>query len=86
MQVLSATAIARVIRSRDINYSEGDIVIIFLCPVSEYCVVPSQAINRKIDPNAGVSFPDYLSLIGNFYFYFFLFYFLCVIIDHFILF
>ncbi|EXC01259.1 Putative NADP-dependent oxidoreductase yfmJ [Morus notabilis] len=46
-EVLSATAIARVIRSRDSNYSEGDI-----------------AISRKIDPNAGVSFPDYLSLIG----------------------
>lgn len=67
IQVIAAFGIGRVARSRDGNYSEGEIVIIPFCPVSEYCVVPSQALVRKIDPNDGVPLTDHLSLLGECY-------------------
>ncbi|KAL5573339.1 hypothetical protein UlMin_022936 [Ulmus minor] len=62
-EVIQVFGIGRVIRSKDSNYAEGDMVIIPFCPLAEYCVVPSQMIVRKVDPE-GISLPEYLSLLG----------------------
>lgn len=64
MQVVSAFGVGRVIRSKDGDYSKGDIVICPSTSFAEYCVVPSQRL-RKVDPNAGIPLPEYLSLLGN---------------------
>lgn len=64
-QVISAFAVGRVIRSKDSNYKEGDIVLNPFFPVAEYIVVPSAAFIRKVDPVSGVPLPDYLSSLGN---------------------
>ncbi|CAB4304666.1 unnamed protein product [Prunus armeniaca] len=59
-----AFGIGRVIKSNNTNYSEGDIVISPVTPLAEYCAVSSQSIARKIDPNSGISTPEYISLLG----------------------
>lgn len=64
MQVVSAFGVGSVIRSKDGDYSKGDIVICPSTSFAEYCVVPSQRL-RKVDPNAGIPLPEYLSLLGN---------------------
>ncbi|KAI4334118.1 hypothetical protein L6164_018849 [Bauhinia variegata] len=61
-QVITAFGVGRVIRSKDSNYKEGDVVFSQL-PVAEYCVVPSSTL-KKIDPTNGVPLPDYLSALG----------------------
>lgn len=63
-QVVSTFAVGRVIRSKDSNYGEGDIVLSPYTPVAEYCVVPSQTLIRKIDADAGVPLPEYISTLG----------------------
>lgn len=52
-------------RSKDEKYSEGDIVLNAFFPVAEYCVVPSSVLIRKIDPEAGIPLPEYLSCLGD---------------------
>lgn len=69
--MISAFGIGRVIRSKESNYSEGDFVLCPLLPVAEYSVVqPSRLNSRKIDPESGISFTDYLSTLGDLNFYF----------------
>ena len=55
------------IRSKDSNFKESDIVVSPFSPVAEYCVTPSVFL-RKIDPTNGISLPDYLSSLGGFLF------------------
>ncbi|KAI8009539.1 2-alkenal reductase (NADP(+)-dependent) [Camellia lanceoleosa] len=62
-QVITEFGIGRVIRSKDSNFTEGDIVINPFSPVAEYCVMPS-AFLRKADPAAGIALPDYLGSLG----------------------
>lgn len=62
-QVITEFGIGRVIRSKDSNFPEGDIVINPFFPVAEYCVMPS-AFLRKVDPTAGIALPDYLGPLG----------------------
>ena len=69
-QVITAFGIGRVIRSKDSNYKEGDVVLNRASPVAEYCVVPSQLL-RKLDPNSGLALPEYLSALGGFIIYLF---------------
>ncbi|KAB1201974.1 (+)-pulegone reductase [Morella rubra] len=64
-EVISAFAVGRVIRSKDSNYKEGDIVLNPFFPVAEYIVVPSAAFIRKVDPVSGVPLPDYLSSLAT---------------------
>ncbi|CAL2249393.1 unnamed protein product [Prunus armeniaca] len=64
LKVIVAFGIGRVIKSNNTNYSEGDIVISPVTPLAEYCAVSSQSIARKIDPNSGISTPEYISLLG----------------------
>ncbi|KAG4170823.1 hypothetical protein ERO13_A12G173933v2 [Gossypium hirsutum] len=63
-QVITAFGVGRVMRSKDEKYSEGDIVLNAFFPVAEYCVVPSSVLIRKIDPEAGIRLPEYLSCLG----------------------
>ncbi|KAL6143891.1 PREDICTED: 2-alkenal reductase (NADP(+)-dependent)-like [Fragaria vesca subsp. vesca] len=63
-EVVSAFGVGKVIRSKDSNFGEGDVVICPFLPVAEYCVLPSQALTTKIDPDAGVPLPEYLSMLG----------------------
>ncbi|KAI5340318.1 PREDICTED: 2-alkenal reductase [Prunus dulcis] len=63
-EVLSTFGVGRVIRSKDSDYVEGDIVVSPLTPFAEYGVVPSQLLTRKIDPNDGIPLPEYISLLG----------------------
>ncbi|TXG55373.1 hypothetical protein EZV62_020629 [Acer yangbiense] len=53
--------IARVIESKDSNYTKGDIVISAFLPVAEFAVLPSDLLARKIDTTPGISLTDYLS-------------------------
>lgn len=66
MQVVSTFAVGRVIRSKDSNYGEGDIVLSPYTPVAEYCVLPSQTLIRKIDADAGIPLPEYISTLGTY--------------------
>ncbi|KAG6657790.1 2-alkenal reductase (NADP(+)-dependent)-like [Carya illinoinensis] len=63
-EVITAFSIGRVIRSKDDNYKEGDIVLNPFSPIANYCVVPAGSLIRKIDPTSGVPLPDYLSSLG----------------------
>lgn len=63
--MITAFTIGRVIRSKDSNYSEGDIVLNPFSPIAEYCVVPSALHIRKVDPGSKVPLPDYISALGN---------------------
>ncbi|CAK8535515.1 unnamed protein product [Lathyrus sativus] len=63
-QVLSTFAVVKVIRSKDSAYNEGDIVLNGFGVASEYSIVPSSHIIRKIDPSNGISLPDYLGSLG----------------------
>ncbi|KAL5573340.1 hypothetical protein UlMin_022937 [Ulmus minor] len=62
--VIRLVGIGRVIRSKDSNYADGDIVFCKFCPLAEFCVIPSQFFVRKIDPTGIISLPEYLSLLG----------------------
>ncbi|CAN6702006.1 unnamed protein product [Malus baccata var. baccata] len=63
-QVITAFGVGRLIRSKDGNYAEGDIVVSAFTSVAEYCAVPSQLIARKIHTNSGIPLPEYISLLG----------------------
>lgn len=65
MQAILAFGIARVIRSKDSKYSDGDIVLSAFLPVAEYSLLPCDLLTRKLDPASGIPFPDYLSSLGN---------------------
>lgn len=65
IQAITTFGIGRVIRSKDSKYEEGDTVVHPGCPVAEFCIAPSVVL-RKIDPNSGISLPDYLSSLGGF--------------------
>lgn len=65
MQVIQGFGIGRVIRSRNSEFNEDDIVINPFCPFAEYCVIPTTFL-RKIDPAAGIALPEYLNSLGNF--------------------
>ncbi|KAL5794092.1 hypothetical protein ACOSP7_002686 [Xanthoceras sorbifolium] len=56
--------IAKVIQSKDSNYTEGNIVLSAFLPVAEYAVLASDLLIRKIDPTPAISLPDYLSSLG----------------------
>ncbi|XP_070006225.1 2-alkenal reductase (NADP(+)-dependent)-like isoform X2 [Nicotiana tabacum] len=62
-QVIRANAIGKVIRSKDTNFSEGDIVTTYMFPVAEFCVMPISWL-QKINPTIGITLPDYLSCLG----------------------
>ncbi|XP_018848449.1 2-alkenal reductase (NADP(+)-dependent)-like [Juglans regia] len=62
-EVITAFAIGRVIRSKDSNYKEGDIILNPFSPIADYYMV-SELHLRKIDPASGVPLPDYLSSLG----------------------
>ncbi|KAK8530839.1 hypothetical protein V6N12_013339 [Hibiscus sabdariffa] len=63
-QVITAFGVAKVLRSKDDKYGEGDVVLCPFLPVAEYCVVPSGVVVRKLDPAAGIPLPEYLSCLG----------------------
>ncbi|WMV38738.1 hypothetical protein MTR67_032123 [Solanum verrucosum] len=63
-QVMRAFGIGKVIRSKDTNFSEGEIVMSRTCPVAEFGVLPSNLL-QKINPADGVALPDYLSCLGG---------------------
>ncbi|KAL9453662.1 hypothetical protein AB3S75_009297 [Citrus x aurantiifolia] len=63
-QVILAFGIARVIRSKDSRYSDGDMVLSAFLPVAEYSLLPCDLLTRKLDPALGIPFPDYLSSLG----------------------
>lgn len=63
-EVIVAFGIGRVRKSKDERYKEGDIVSHPYLPVAEYCVISGDHIIRKLDPEGGVSLPDYLSCLG----------------------
>ncbi|XP_068335898.1 2-alkenal reductase (NADP(+)-dependent)-like isoform X2 [Pyrus communis] len=63
-EVIAGFGVGRVIRSKDSNYVEGDIVVSAFTSFAEYCVVPSQFVARRIDPNNGIPLPEYISSIG----------------------
>ncbi|CAK9158006.1 unnamed protein product [Ilex paraguariensis] len=60
---IEAFGMGRVIRSKDIKFTEGDIVIYPFSPVAEYSVVPSTFL-QKVDPTVGIALPDYLGCFG----------------------
>ncbi|XP_024960006.1 2-alkenal reductase (NADP(+)-dependent)-like [Cynara cardunculus var. scolymus] len=62
-KVITGYGIGRVVRSKNNNFSEGDIVVHPFFPIAEYCITPSDFV-RKIDPTADISLPDYLSCLG----------------------
>lgn len=62
-QVIVAFAAGKIIRSKDASYSEGDIVIYPICPIAEYCIVPTIML-RKVDMSMGSSPLDYLNALG----------------------
>ncbi|XP_015080947.1 2-alkenal reductase (NADP(+)-dependent)-like [Solanum pennellii] len=62
-QVITAFGIGKVIRSKDTNFSEGEIVMSRICPVAESGVLPSNLL-QKINHADGVALPDYLSCLG----------------------
>ncbi|KAI3708098.1 hypothetical protein L2E82_37154 [Cichorium intybus] len=62
-KAITGFGIGKVIRSKNKNFSEGDIVTNPFIPVAEYCVVPSDFL-RKIDPTVGINLPNYLSCLG----------------------
>ncbi|XP_054816413.1 2-alkenal reductase (NADP(+)-dependent)-like [Prosopis cineraria] len=62
-QVITAFGIGKVIRSKDSEFEEGDVVLHPYFPVAEYCVMTSHML-KKIDPKAGISLPDFLSCLG----------------------
>ncbi|KAM2267629.1 hypothetical protein ACFX1S_045856 [Malus domestica] len=63
-EVIAGFGVGRVIRSKDSNYVEGDIVVSPFTHFAEYCVVPSQFVARRIDPNNGIPLPEYISSLG----------------------
>lgn len=63
MQVIQAFAIGRIIRSKNSNFKEGDLVTNPFSPIAEYCVAPPHLLKR-IDPTAGIPLPDYISALG----------------------
>jgi NADPH-dependent curcumin reductase CurA len=67
LQAITAFSVGRVIRSKDSNYKEGDLVL-KISPVAEYYVVPAELLIRKVDPSSGVPLPDFLSSLGNIFF------------------
>ncbi|XP_028785643.1 2-alkenal reductase (NADP(+)-dependent)-like [Neltuma alba] len=62
-QVITAFGIGKVVRSKNSEFEEGDIVLHPFIPVAEYCVVKSHMF-KKIDPNTAISLPDFLSCLG----------------------
>ncbi|KAL3714750.1 hypothetical protein ACJRO7_006624 [Eucalyptus globulus] len=63
-QVVTAFGIGRVVESTDDKYAKGEIVTGPFLPVAEYCVVPSDFIISKIEPNGDIELPEYLSCLG----------------------
>ncbi|KAK4286272.1 hypothetical protein QN277_002851 [Acacia crassicarpa] len=62
-EVITAFGIGKVIRSKDSDFEEGDIMFHPYLPVAEYCVLASH-MSKKIDTNNGISLPDFLSSLG----------------------
>lgn len=61
--MIRAFGMGKVIQSKDAMFSEGDIVLSRICPVSEFGVMPSNLL-QKITPAIGIALPDYLSCLG----------------------
>ena len=64
LQVITAFGIGKVVRSKDTNFSEGELVMSRICPVAEFGVLPSNLL-QKINHAHGVALPDYLSCLGR---------------------
>ncbi|KAL4581329.1 hypothetical protein LXL04_017543 [Taraxacum kok-saghyz] len=62
-KVITGFGIGRVVRSKNKNFSEGDIVISPFSPIAEYFIVPSEFL-RKIDLTANIPLPNHLSCLG----------------------
>ncbi|GJR45304.1 NADP(+)-dependent 2-alkenal reductase-like protein [Tanacetum coccineum] len=62
--VLTEFGIARVVRSKNSNFNEGDIVVNGFSLIAEYSVIPSDFL-RKIDPTANINLPDYINCLGK---------------------
>nr|GEU61447.1 2-alkenal reductase (NADP(+)-dependent)-like [Tanacetum cinerariifolium] len=62
-KVLTEFGIARVVRSKNSNFNEGDIVVNGFSLITEYSVIPSDFL-RKIDPTANINLPDYINCLG----------------------
>ncbi|GKA40136.1 NADP(+)-dependent 2-alkenal reductase-like protein [Tanacetum coccineum] len=62
-KVLTEFGIARVVRSKNSNFNEGDIVVNGFSLIAEYSVIPSDFL-RKIDPTANINLPDYINCLG----------------------
>ncbi|XP_052179173.1 2-alkenal reductase (NADP(+)-dependent)-like isoform X1 [Diospyros lotus] len=62
-QVIKGFGLARVIRSTDDKFSEGDTVIESFLPIAEYSVIPTASL-RKVDPKAEIALSDYLGPLG----------------------
>ncbi|GJW68081.1 putative reverse transcriptase domain-containing protein [Tanacetum coccineum] len=63
-KVLTEFGIGRVVRSKNSNFNEGDIVVNAFLPIAEYSVIPSDFL-RKIDPTANIALPNYINCFGN---------------------
>ncbi|GJZ70828.1 NADP(+)-dependent 2-alkenal reductase-like protein [Tanacetum coccineum] len=64
-KVLTEFGIARVVRSKNSNFNEGDIVVNAFLPIAEYSVIPSDFL-RKIDPTANIALPNYINCFGKY--------------------
>ncbi|GKA78458.1 NADP(+)-dependent 2-alkenal reductase-like protein [Tanacetum coccineum] len=62
--VLTEFGIARVVRSKNSNFNEGDIVVNGFSLIAEYSVIPSDFL-RKIDPTANINLSDYINCLGK---------------------
>ncbi|KAM7492351.1 hypothetical protein LguiA_035272 [Lonicera macranthoides] len=62
-EVIQAFTIGKVIRSKNSNFKEGDLVTNPFSPIAQYYVAPPHFLKR-IDPTAGIPLPDYISALG----------------------
>ncbi|KAL6953304.1 hypothetical protein U1Q18_042224 [Sarracenia purpurea var. burkii] len=62
-QVITEFGIGRVIRSKDTEFTEGEIIINPFSPVAEFSVTPTPFL-KKADPAAGIALPDYLASLA----------------------
>nr|XP_043630190.1 (+)-pulegone reductase-like [Erigeron canadensis] len=62
-KVITGFGLGKVVKSKNSNLKEGDIVVNPYCPVAEYCVVPLDFL-QKIDPTPNIPLPNYMSSLG----------------------
>ncbi|PIA57827.1 hypothetical protein AQUCO_00500028v1 [Aquilegia coerulea] len=62
-QVVNGFGVAKVIASKDKAYKDGDIVLNPFILVAEYCVVPTNFL-QKVNSSVEIPLPEYLSALG----------------------